>query len=292
MQWESLGFSANPLSTDPIKQATLPLYVGQAEEITRCLNVLSNRNATLIIEGSRGVGTTSFANSVRFRLQNQKMYLTPQNEIRVEKGWMLETLLAVVIANVVRELELFHPEAVLTDQKFQNAKALSIRIAEAYRSFGLEAFGVGVNYGKSAGINSQPLIVSSAVLGHHLEDLTQMIQSLGYKHGILIQLNNLDIGAIHDTDHMRYLFNALRDYIQTDGVSWVLVGDVGLRRFIAQEVDRLDDIISYEVLIEALSINALSISKAMPKQSSQLIGQYSYICLKSQRGDYVIFLDY
>ena len=36
---------------------------------------------------------------------------------------------------------------------------------------------------------------------------------------------------------------------------WVamLVGDVGLRRFIAQQVDRLDDIVSYEVKIDALS---------------------------------------
>ena len=33
----------------------------------------------------------------------------------------------------------------------------------------------------------------------------------------------------------------------------MLVGDVGLRKFIAQHVDRLDDIISYEVKIEALT---------------------------------------
>jgi hypothetical protein len=253
MQWESMGFKGNPLSTDPIKQATLPLYVGHSQEMLACQNVLSDRNVNLVVEGARGVGTTSFANCLRFHLQEKKRYFTPQNEIRVEKGWMLETLLAVIVANIVREVELFHAEATLSDKRFQNAKALSVRIAEAYRSFGVEAFGVGINYGKSAGITSQPLIVPSAVLGHHLEDLAQLIQEIGYQHGILIQLNNLDIGAIHDEDHMRYLFNALRDYLQTDGISWILVGDVGLRGFIAQEVDRLDDIISYEVKIEPLA---------------------------------------
>jgi DNA-binding MarR family transcriptional regulator len=41
--------------------------------------------------------------------------------------------------------------------------------------------------------------------------------------------------------------------VQTDGISWLFVGDVGLRRFIAQEVDRLDDIISFETDIFALT---------------------------------------
>ncbi|NVM38595.1 MAG: hypothetical protein HWN81_23610 [Candidatus Lokiarchaeota archaeon] len=72
------------------------------------------------------------------------------------------------------------------------------------------------------------------------------------------------IGTIHDEDHMKYLFNALRDYIQTEDVSWILVGDVGLRRFIAQEVDRLDDIISYEIDLLPLIVKARinSIDKA------------------------------
>jgi predicted transcriptional regulator len=51
---------------------------------------------------------------------------------------------------------------------------------------------------------------------------------------------------------MKYLFNGLRDYTQIDGINWLFVGDIGLRKFIAQKVDRLDDIISYEVKIKPL----------------------------------------
>jgi DNA-binding transcriptional ArsR family regulator len=95
--------------------------------------------------------------------------------------------------------------------------------------------------------------VPTSVLGHHLEDLSALVQSLGYRYGAVVQLNNLDIGVVQDEKHIKYLFNALRDYIQTDGISWILVGDIGLRQFIAQEVDRLDDIVSYEVDIHPLA---------------------------------------
>lgn len=249
MNWESLGFKGDPLSTDPISETTLELYTGHHQNLTKCQNVLSQKNVLLVIEGARGVGTTSFANYLRFSAQAKKNYFTPRNEIRVEADWRLETLLSVIIANIVRELDLFHADKVSKDKRFLNARVLSMNVAEAYRSFGVEAFGFGVNYGKSAGVSSQPYVVSSVVLGHHLEDLAQLSVAIGYQFGTLIQLNNLDIGTIHEEKHIQYLFNALRDYIQTDALSFMLVGDVGLRKFIAQEVDRLDDIVNYEVEI-------------------------------------------
>lgn len=253
MQWDALGFSDNPFNTDPIRQATLDLYVGRDKRVAICKNVLAEKNVLLIVEGARGIGTTSFGNYLRFNSQAQKKYFTPSNEIRVGAGWNIETLLAVVVGNIVRELDIFQSELVANNKQFQDAKALTMRIAETYRSFGIDALGFGLSYGKNAGIASQPSIVPAAILGHHLEDLANLVQSFGYEFGILLQLNNLDVGAIHEAKHLKYLFNELRDYIQTDLVSWMLVGDVGLRQFIAQQVDRLDDIVSYEVKIDSLS---------------------------------------
>lgn len=253
MQWKPLGFKENPFSTDPISQDTLALYTGHKEKIHFCQELLSQKDVLLIVEGARGVGTTSFANYLRFSSQHKKDYLTPRNEIRVESNWNLETLLAAIIGNIVREIEFFHPDTAVKDKRFQDAKALFMRIAETYRSFGIDAFGVGVNYGKTPGVSSQPVIVPSSVLGHHLEDLGNLAKILGYRFGILVQLNNLDVGVIHKEDYLRYLFNALRDYIQTRGISWLMVGDVGLRTFIASQVDRLDDIVTGEVEINPIS---------------------------------------
>jgi DNA-binding MarR family transcriptional regulator len=101
------------------------------------------------------------------------------------------------------------------------------------------------------------MMVPSPTLGHHLEDLVALVRETGYENGMLFQLNNLDIGEIHSQQEMKYLFNALRDYTQMEGTGWLFVGDIGLRRFIAQHVDRLDDIISYEVDIKPIPMSDL-----------------------------------
>jgi DNA-binding MarR family transcriptional regulator len=259
MDWQAFGFKDDPLNTSPITKATLELFTGHSEEIKVCMNVLTGSNVRIIIEGARGVGTTSFSNYLRFKSEVKKLYFTPRTEIKVEKGWRSETVLASIISNFVREIELRAEfDKLVKDKRFQSAKSISSRIAETYRSFCIDAFGFGANYGKQSGIVTQPLIVPSSVLGHSLEDLIAFVKEAGYKKGTLFQINNLDIGEIHSPEEMKYLFNALRDYTQMEGSNWLFVGDVGLRRFIAQEVDRLDDIISYEVNINPLPLFDLS----------------------------------
>src|ERR1700733_2329217 len=109
MHWEPLGFKANPFNTEPILQDTLALYTGHEEEVKTCLKMLTQKNVLMVIEGARGVGTTSFANYLRFSSQGKMDYFTPRNEIRVEPNWNLETLLAVIVGNIVREIEFFQP---------------------------------------------------------------------------------------------------------------------------------------------------------------------------------------
>ena len=77
MDWEGLGFNDNPLDTDPIKQKTLSLYVGHDKEVRICSKVLADKNVNLIIEGARGVGTTSFANLMRFKAQEKDIAESP-----------------------------------------------------------------------------------------------------------------------------------------------------------------------------------------------------------------------
>lgn len=259
MEWQAFGFKDDPLKTSPVTKSTLELFTGHSEEIRICTSVLTSSNVRIVIEGARGVGTTSFANYLRFSAEAKKIYFTPRTEIKVEQGWRSETLLAAIISNFVREIELLPSnEALVSNKRFQDAKALSSRIAETYRSFGVDAFGFGASYGKQTGVVTQPVIVPSQTLGHHIEDLIFLIREVGYKNGVLFQLNNLDIGEIHRQEEMKYLLNALRDYTQIDGSNWLFVGDLGLRKFIAQHVDRLDDIISYEVRIDPLPLSELS----------------------------------
>lgn len=227
---------------------TIDLFVGHEKEVQICKSMLTDNNLRLLIEGARGVGTTSFANYLKFSAQAKKLYLAPRVEVSVEAHWSLESLLTAVISNIVREMEMTDGK-VVKNKVFLEAKALSHRLSEAYNSFGITAFSVGGNYGKSASI-SQPSFIPSTTLGHHLQDLGNLAVKQGYKNGILIQLNNLDLNVVHSEEHLSYLFNAVRDFLQIENLSWLLVGDVGISSFIASRVDRLDDIISDKIFIK------------------------------------------
>ncbi|MCP3660170.1 MAG: MarR family transcriptional regulator [Bacteroidetes bacterium] len=252
MDWQTLGCNKNPFETDPINLETLKLFVGHKEQIKRCNNLFDESNINIIVEGARGVGTTSFANYLRFKSQIKKNYLTPRCEIRIEQNWTLETLLSAVIINIVRELEMMHPDKIKKNEIFLKAKALSNRMSEAFNSFGISVFGIGGSYSQNKTI-TQPSLISSVALGHHIEDLANLVVKLGYKNGILIQFNNLDIGIVHEEKYLLYLFNSVRDYLQIKNTSWIFVGDIGIRSFVASRVDRLDDIISHEENIMPLN---------------------------------------
>lgn len=254
MQWESMGFKDEPFRTQPITTYTIELYTGNQEKIEKSQFVLHSNNLVMVIEGSRGVGTTSFGNFLRFKAQEEKKYFTPTSEIRVEPNWNADTLMAAVIANVVSTLELQHFDDIKDQPKFKEAKATVRRVTEIYRSFGATVFGFGTSYGKSS-TTTQPMIIPTQVLAQHLEDLVHIVHDLGFKYGMLIQLNNLDIGVVQQEDHIKTLLNIMRDYFQMTGTSWLLVGDISLRRFIAQEVDRVDDIVAHEIAITPLSEN-------------------------------------
>ena len=252
MQWESMGFKNEPFRTQPITAYTLDLYTGNQEKIKQSQFVLHSNNLVMVIQGAKGVGTTSFGNFLRFNAQKEKKYFTPNSEIRIEPSWNAHTLMGAVIANVVSTLELQYLDKIKNEPSFKEAKATVQRITEMYRSFGSSVFGVGASYGQS-NIVSQPMIMPTQVLAQHLENLVKLIYNLGFQYGLLLQLNNLDIGVVQKEPHIKTLLNVMRDYFQIEGTSWLLVGDTSLRRFISQEVDRVDDIISFETDITPLS---------------------------------------
>ena len=251
MDWTLLGFREYPFSVAPINAETLALFTGHNDAAHLLENVLMAPDVRLVIEGARGVGTTSFANYVKFKAQAKRYYLAPRDEVSVETNWHLEALLTAVISTIVRELEMAYLSRVKNNKIFLEAKALCQRLSEAYNSFGVTAFSLGGNFGR-AGSSTQPTFVPATQLKFHLQDLGQLAIKLGFKNGLLIQLNNLDVNVTHSENDLMALFNSMRDYFQVPGLSWLLVGDNGLRSFIARRVDRLDDIISEKVTIHPL----------------------------------------
>ena len=109
---------------NPISSKTICLFTGHTEEIRVCNNILQDKNIRLVIEGARGVGTTSFANYLKFSAQKEKLFFSPQEEISVERNWNLESLLTAIISTITCELEVVHKNKLK-----KNAKDMAIREA-------------------------------------------------------------------------------------------------------------------------------------------------------------------
>lgn len=249
------GLKSNPYTTMPINKETLNLFIGREKEKKLCQLALVSK-AIIVIEGGRGVGTTSFGNVVRFNLKKKGKNFTPESEISTGPGWNREVFLANVLSNLVWSLE--KEETKLgRDKRFIEIKRATHQVRETFKNVSVQlnilGTGGGTGYGKQAMVTTPPLYPVTT-LNQHLKEVTKIIKKIGYKKETLIQINNLDVETMIEPNQLIFLLNDIRDTLQLEGYSWLLVGDRGLRNFISSQVDRLDDIISVEVCIEALSL--------------------------------------
>lgn len=75
--WEKWMLRENPYRQNPIDENSLELFTGRKDEIKKCRNGIDVGNSRIVLEGGRGVGTTSLVNYVRYTLVKEGKYLTP-----------------------------------------------------------------------------------------------------------------------------------------------------------------------------------------------------------------------
>jgi len=121
--WEKWGLKDNPYSQNPIGENSMNLFVGRKKEIAICKNSMLTSNSRIVIEGGRGVWTTSLANYIRYALDKKDDYLTPNAEISVGRNWNLELLLSNVLSAVVYSLERKHKK-LTSNPRFKTKKGL------------------------------------------------------------------------------------------------------------------------------------------------------------------------
>lgn len=251
--WEKWRLRDNPYSPNPITECSLELFVGREQEVRLCNNGLATHNSKIVIEGGRGVGTTSLGNYVRYRMLEGHGYLTPDLEIAVGPNWNLELLLSNVLSAVVYALDGRHPE-VRANGSFQEVRRATQLIEERFKTLGAQVLGFGAQYGQSAALAS-PSVVPAMTLMQYMKAMAALSGELGYGNGIIVHINNLDVGTVFQPDDLRSFLNESRDAFQLDGYDWLLIGDLGLRGFIGSHVDRLDDIVTAEARLEPLSLD-------------------------------------
>jgi DNA-binding transcriptional ArsR family regulator len=248
--FDRFGLKENPYSVNPITYDTLELFVGRKNEIKKCA-LAADYKSIIVVEGGRGVGTTSFGNYVRFnRLKKRKNFTLPR-EISVERGWNGEFLLANTLSWLVRSLE--DNKKTAKKPKFREIKKATHGIQEIYRQAGLQLMTFGTHYGKEAAIATPP-VYPIATLIQYFEDCSKLIKKIGYNKPTIIQINNLDLDTTISAEQLRFFLNDIRDLLQIPGYSWLLIGDSGLSGFMRLSVDRLADIVTFETHLKPLTL--------------------------------------
>jgi len=265
--FERWRLKQNPYTTSPIDKENLDLFVGRKNKVKRAGNVISEKSI-VIVEGKRGVGTTSFGNYIRFQKELKGKNLTPVRELSVGNGWNEEILIANVLSSLTWELEGKIPDKY--KDRYNEIKLIAHQIRETYRNISLQLSVVGT--GGGIGINKQtnvimPQLYPTATLIQHLLEIKKLVEVSGFNKDTIIQLNNLDIDVLFSSQQLILFLNDIRDILQIEGYTWILVGDSGLRSCISDKVDRLDDIISYDCIIEPLTLDEvyLTINKRLKK---------------------------
>jgi len=252
--YEHWSLRESPYTTAPISRENLDLFVGRSEAVTAAQNTLRNPSV-LVLEGGRGVGTTSLGNYLRFGKAQEGKVFSPLSEVSAPAGIAAEFFLANVLSTLVWTIDTDYDLEENPD--YQTIKSITHQIRERYRDFSAQVSILGTGVG--AGGNTQRIVVTpptypQPTLVRCLSDVKKLLTEYGVEEEIIVQVNNLDIGTTLSEEEGTHFLNAIRDILQIPGYSWILVGDLGLRHFIADRVDRLDDIVALEWLVEPLSL--------------------------------------
>lgn len=252
--YEHWNLGESPYTTAPISRDHLDLFVGRSEVVAAAQNALRNPSV-LVLEGGRGVGTTSLGNYLRFVKAQEGKYFSPLSEVSASAGITAELFLANVLSILVWTIDSDYDLEGNPD--YRTIKSTTHQIREHYRDFSAQISVLGSGIG--AGRSTQRMVVApptypQPTLVRCLSDVKRLLTGYGVEEEIIVQVNNLDFGTILSEEEGMHFLNAVRDLLQISGYSWILVGDLGLRHFIADRVDRLDDIVALEWLVEPLSL--------------------------------------
>ncbi len=220
--WELYGVRENPFTTNPIlvKGGTLPqeCFVGREEQIKRLKRILGSRGGSrTLVYGDVGVGKTSFVNIVRAQAVDAG-YFTPFKEITVHADWGPDQFILNTLEAFYATLRMVGDSKPVSDETLRKLTVLIEFESPNQQSAGLTLGPVGASYGTGmAAAQVRPTLTLYRLFAELVEEIRQHTRK-----EIVIHCNNLENLP---TEHLRGLFNQLRDFIQTPHVHFIFVGN-------------------------------------------------------------------
>lgn len=220
--WKPYGLRSSPFFQNELRagDASHPvsLFVGREEEARRVQRrVMSDPVSRTIIQGSAGVGKTSFVNWIKAELARQGV-ITYEHPIRINSD---STRLSFV-ADALRTLARIRSAAGKTsgNDDFWEKTARFLEGEELVGgSATFHGFGMGIS--RSYVAPQAPADSLYEHLGQAISHLRDELQA-----PILLHVNNME--NLEDTAATAILMRDLRDYLLLEGAHWIFVGALGI----------------------------------------------------------------
>jgi len=235
--WELYGVKENPFSIAPILVigGSIPInsFVGRGEHIKRLSRIIGSKGGSrTFVYGDIGIGKTSFVNVIRSSAF-EKGFFTHFKEITTQDKWSPDEFILNTLSAIYSTLKL-RKDKPLSESLYKRLESL-FGIGNKTINAGVSIAGFGGNYGEE--LNTDRLTSFS------LQDFfREIVEEINNKTGkeVIIHYNNLELVS---EKKIRYLFDNLRDFFQTNGVHFIFIGN--LTAFsILQSVPRFSSILS------------------------------------------------
>lgn len=206
--WRRYGLSGNPYQTNPITMSGRSLgteaFVGresEREELWKSLRM--GRSQRIVVYGEPGVGKTSLVNFVRKKAK-ENGYFTPTNEIEVEEEMSKEDFILLTLSAIFREVESNDLEL------SEGLKDDLEKVYDATQKMELQ---------DSSG---EEWRITAPKLKSLTRELLGEIREGGFE-GVIVHYDNLD--NIEDVKGISSLMSNVRDFLQTEGMISIFIGD-------------------------------------------------------------------
>ncbi|MBI5398693.1 AAA family ATPase [Candidatus Woesearchaeota archaeon] len=250
--WEIYGLISDPFYVGPILVfgGNLPrsTFIGRNKEKKRLLAILRSRGGSrILVSGEPGVGKTSFVNVVRSEALDAGFF-TPMKEIGVQPEWEANDFILNTLFAIYNTLVRQSKEEVLSKNLFLELQKLVTSVNISSYSGSISVAGYGVGGSKNDVPNVQQITTS-----YLLDIFERIILDLTSKESfseVIIHYNNLEN---FKSDELALLFKRIRDFILTEKVHFIFVGDLTVPPII-QSVPRAQSIFSdTPIILESLS---------------------------------------
>ena len=233
--WEPFGLQSTPFFDQPLEPTTqgvypITLYVPRGPE-QRILNrIASSRNSVSLVESLPGGGKTTFLNYLRY-VSSENGYLVSPSHVRITSGFGYREFALETLTNILRPLVNNRSENLreraTRHQAIMEAVDLVNQASRGGGGWGVEVHAEYQGVGGGLGLSRDTPAREAPPIEHaRLYSMTSAVakaarDDLGFK-GTIVHVNNLELAAIGDAAWPSVLFNDVRDYLQIDGVHFVI----------------------------------------------------------------------